>query len=128
MTLDATYTFTDAQNADDGERLLRRPQNTASLNATITPLPGLTIVPELLLTGAFQDFLIDNNGFSTQCRDIAARADRQPDRDLRRGAARPALRHRPQHIQFALRAGERLSDARRVISRRRARAPVATEP
>jgi vitamin B12 transporter len=65
MTLDATYTFTDAQDADDGERLLRRPQNTASLNATITPLPGLTIAPELLLTGAFQDFLIDNNGIST---------------------------------------------------------------
>jgi vitamin B12 transporter len=65
MTLDATYTFTDAQNADFGERLLRRPQNTASFNATITPLPGLTIAPELLLTGAFQDFLTDNNGFST---------------------------------------------------------------
>jgi vitamin B12 transporter len=64
MTLEATYTFTDAQNADSGERLLRRPQNTASLDAAITPLPGLTIAPELLLTGAFQDFLIDNNGFS----------------------------------------------------------------
>ncbi|MGA8197046.1 MAG: TonB-dependent receptor, partial [Acetobacteraceae bacterium] len=25
----------------------------------------LTIAPELLLTGAFQDFLIDNNGVST---------------------------------------------------------------
>jgi vitamin B12 transporter len=65
MTLDATYTFTDAQDADNGSRLLRRPQNTASLNATITPMPGLTIAPELLLTGAFQDFLIDNNGIST---------------------------------------------------------------
>jgi vitamin B12 transporter len=65
MTLDATYTFTDAQDADSGERLLRRPQNTASLNAAITPMPGLTIAPELLLTGAFQDFLIDNSGVST---------------------------------------------------------------
>ena len=37
----------------------------ASLDAAITPLPGLTIAPELLLTGAFQDFLIDNNGFSS---------------------------------------------------------------
>jgi vitamin B12 transporter len=64
MTLDAEYTFTDAQNADTGERLLRRPQNTASLNAAITPLPGLVIAPELLLTGAFQDFLIDNSGIS----------------------------------------------------------------
>lgn len=65
MTLDATYTFTDAQNADTGERLLRRPQNAASFDAAITPLPGLTIAPELLLTGAFQDFLYDNNGFPT---------------------------------------------------------------
>jgi vitamin B12 transporter len=64
VTLDAEYTFTDAQDADTGERLLRRPQNTASLNAAFTPLPGLVIAPELLLTGAFQDFLIDNNGFS----------------------------------------------------------------
>jgi len=28
-------------------------------------MPGLTIAPELLYTGAFKDFLIDNNGFST---------------------------------------------------------------
>ena len=65
MTVNASYTFTDAQNADTNERLLRRPQNAASFDASITPLPGLTIAPELLLTGAFQDFLIDNNGFST---------------------------------------------------------------
>ena len=65
MTVNASYTFTDAQNADTNERLLRRPQNAASFDASITPLPGLTIAPELLLTGAFQDFLIDNNGFCT---------------------------------------------------------------
>ena len=65
LALQATYTFTDAQNADTGSRLLRRPQNTAAFNATITPLPGLTIAPELLLTGAFQDFLVDNGGNAT---------------------------------------------------------------
>jgi vitamin B12 transporter len=65
LLLDATYTFTDAQNADAGSRLLRRPQNTASFDATITPIAGLTIVPELLFTGAFQDFLVDDNGNST---------------------------------------------------------------
>jgi vitamin B12 transporter len=65
LLLQATYTFTDAQNADLGSRLLRRPQNTASFNATITPLPGLTIAPELLLTGAFQDFLVDDGGTAT---------------------------------------------------------------
>ena len=65
LTLQASYTFTDAQNADTGSRLLRRPQNTAAFDATITPLPGLTIAPELLLTGAFQDFLVDDGGNAT---------------------------------------------------------------
>ena len=65
LLLQATYTFTDAQNADTGERLLRRPQNSASFNATITPLPHLSIVPEILITGAFQDFLVDDNGNAT---------------------------------------------------------------
>jgi vitamin B12 transporter len=65
LAVQASYTVTDAQNADTGSRLLRRPQNTASLNAAITPLPGLTIAPEILLTGAFQDFLVDNGGNAT---------------------------------------------------------------
>jgi vitamin B12 transporter len=65
LAVQASYTFTDAQNADLGTRLLRRPQNSAAFNATITPLPGLSIAPELLLTGAFQDFLVDDNGFAT---------------------------------------------------------------
>jgi vitamin B12 transporter len=65
LALQASYTFTDAQNADDGSRLLRRPQNTAAFNAAITPLPGLTIAPELLVTGAFRDFLVDNGGNAT---------------------------------------------------------------
>ena len=29
------------------------------------PLPGLTIAAEVLYTGAFRDFLVDNGGFST---------------------------------------------------------------
>ncbi len=65
FALQASYTFTDAQNADTGSRLLRRPQNTAALDAAITPLPGLSIAPELLITGAFQDFLVDNAGNAT---------------------------------------------------------------
>ena len=65
LALQASYTFTDAQNADTGSRLLRRPQNAAAFDATITPLPGLTIAPELLITGAFQDFLVDNGGNAT---------------------------------------------------------------
>ena len=83
LALQASYTFTDAQNADTGSRLLRRPQNTAAFNAAITPLPGLTIAPELLITGAFQDFLVDNGGNATgNDRRIAARRDRQPHRHL----------------------------------------------
>lgn len=65
LVLDGTYTYTYPENADTGARLLRRPQSTASLDARLTPLPRLTIVPELVFTGAFQDFLTDNNGFST---------------------------------------------------------------
>ncbi len=65
LSLTATYTFTDAIDADTGELLLRRPQNTATFDATLRPLAKLTIAPELLFTGAFQDFLINNQGFST---------------------------------------------------------------
>jgi vitamin B12 transporter len=65
LSIQASYTFTDAQNADTGSRLLRRPQNTAALDATITPLPGLSIAPEVLFTGAFQDFLVDDGGNAT---------------------------------------------------------------
>ncbi|MDR3538948.1 MAG: TonB-dependent receptor [Acetobacteraceae bacterium] len=62
-TLRASWTFTDAVNADTNSALLRRPQNAATLNATITPLPGLSIAPELIYTGAFQDYLYDNNSY-----------------------------------------------------------------
>ena len=65
LSLTASYTFTDAIDADTGELLLRRPQNTAAFDATIRPLPRLTIAQELLFTGAFQDFLVDDQGFST---------------------------------------------------------------
>lgn len=64
-TLQAAYTYTNPRNADTGSLLLRRPQNTASLDATFTPLPQLKIVPEILYTGTFQDFLVDDNGNST---------------------------------------------------------------
>jgi vitamin B12 transporter len=65
LTLQASYTFTQAENADTSSQLLRRPQNTAAFDATISPLPHLIIAPELLVTGAFQDFLVDNGGNAT---------------------------------------------------------------
>jgi vitamin B12 transporter len=57
-----TYTYTDSRNVRTNAQLLRRPLNQASANLRITPLPKLTITPEVLYTGAFQDFLSDNNG------------------------------------------------------------------
>ena len=57
-----THTYTDAQDADAGTKLLRRPQHTGSFDAVIAPLPGLKIVPNVAYTGAFRDALIDNGG------------------------------------------------------------------
>lgn len=65
LLLQAAWTYTDARDADDNSPLLRRPAYSASFNATITPIPRLTIAPELLYTGAFQDYLVNNAGFST---------------------------------------------------------------
>src|SRR6185437_4750042 len=63
LTFIGSYTYLSATDADDQTQLLRRPQNTFALNATIKPIPRLTIAPELLYTGPFQDFLVDNEGF-----------------------------------------------------------------
>jgi vitamin B12 transporter len=65
LALDMAYTYTYPENADTGARLLRRPQNTASVDARITPVPRLVIAPELLFTGAFQDFLTNDLGEGT---------------------------------------------------------------
>jgi vitamin B12 transporter len=59
----AAYTFTDARDAADDSRLLRRPRDQVSADLRATPLPGLSIAPELLYIGPFQDFLVDDNGF-----------------------------------------------------------------
>lgn len=59
------YTYTDARDADTNSLLLRRPQNTFSLTATLRPTPRLTIAPELLYTGTFRDFLVDDSGVAT---------------------------------------------------------------
>lgn len=60
---DLTYTYTDARDGTTGARLLRRPLHAASGTLRLRPIPGLTIAPELIYTGAFQDFLVDDNGF-----------------------------------------------------------------
>jgi len=58
-----TYTYTDSRNVRTNAQLLRRPLNQATANLRITPTDRLTITPELLYTGPFQDFLSDNNGY-----------------------------------------------------------------
>lgn len=63
LDADFTYTYTDTRDTSTGARLLRRPLNAASAGLRIRPLPNLTIAPELIYTGAFQDFLVDDFGF-----------------------------------------------------------------
>ncbi len=60
----AAWTFTRAFNPDTNQRLLRRPENIVALSARIAPLPGVVIVPEVLVTGATQDFAVANSGAS----------------------------------------------------------------
>ena len=57
------YTFTDARDVANDSRLLRRPRDQVSADLHATPLPGLSIAPELIYTGPLQDFLVDDNGF-----------------------------------------------------------------
>jgi vitamin B12 transporter len=65
LTMQATWTYTVAKDVDGGTPLVRRPRDAASLNATIMPWPGVKIAPELLYTGAFEDYLVDDGGNST---------------------------------------------------------------
>lgn len=63
LSANLAYTFTDARDADTGQLLLRRPENQLSANLLIRPWPKLTIAPEILYIGPFEDALVDNNGF-----------------------------------------------------------------
>ena len=58
-----TYTYTEARDQGTRARLLRRPQNQGSASLRLTPLPGLTVAPEITWSGPFRDFLIDDFGF-----------------------------------------------------------------
>lgn len=58
LAADLSYTYTDTRNSETRARLLRRPLNAATAALRLTPIPGLTIVPELIYTGEFQDFLV----------------------------------------------------------------------
>lgn len=57
------YTYTDARDADTGQKLLRRPENQFSANLLIRPWRNVTIAPQILYIGPFEDSLVDNAGF-----------------------------------------------------------------
>lgn len=62
----AAYTLTRAFDSTTDRRLLRRPENVLSLSGRITPIPRLTIAPEILFTGRSPDFVYDNLGRQTR--------------------------------------------------------------
>ena len=66
LTMRAAYTLldttSDGQPAGQPSQLLRRPQNEASFDITVRPLPALRIVTSVVYTGAAYDYLYDNNG------------------------------------------------------------------
>lgn len=63
LQAELAYTYTDARDADTGQLLLRRPENAFSANLQIHPWPNVTIAPEILYTGPFEDALVDDSGF-----------------------------------------------------------------
>ncbi len=63
LTVDFTYTYTRAVNAETGAALLRRPQNAAAMTLTIVPAAGLSITPQVQYVGRFDDYLYANNGY-----------------------------------------------------------------
>jgi vitamin B12 transporter len=71
VTVSGSYTYTDALNADTGQRLLRRPEHAASLSATWRPIE----IAALTLTGRHVgervDVTYDDDGFFVSARGIA---------------------------------------------------------
>jgi vitamin B12 transporter len=62
LQADLGYTYTDARDLATGSLLLRRPENQGSADLRITPFAGFTVVPEVLYTGQFEDYLTNDLG------------------------------------------------------------------
>jgi vitamin B12 transporter len=62
LSADLGYTYTDTRNLATGALLLRRPENQGYGDLRLTLFPGFTIVPELIYTGRFEDYLTNNLG------------------------------------------------------------------
>ena len=65
LTTDLTYTYTDARDLSANTPLLRRPKNRGTIDARIVPLPGLVVVPQVVLTSAFDDYIENDYGYPT---------------------------------------------------------------
>jgi vitamin B12 transporter len=63
LSADLNYTYTHAEDADTGTELLRRPEHAGSATATITPIPSVSLIPQVQYVGGFVDYLYDNNGY-----------------------------------------------------------------
>lgn len=63
LTLGADYTYTDAINADDGSRLLRRPEHAGSMRAVIRPGDIAAVTVRYNFVGERPDVTYDDQGF-----------------------------------------------------------------
>jgi vitamin B12 transporter len=63
LAADLNYTYTYARDATDNSPLLRRPENAGSATVTITPIPQVTIVPDVKYIGGFTDYLYADSGY-----------------------------------------------------------------
>jgi vitamin B12 transporter len=62
---DLTYTYTDTRDVSGNSQLLRRPENAGSASLTISPVPAITIVPDVKYIGRFTDYLYGDDGYPT---------------------------------------------------------------
>jgi vitamin B12 transporter len=65
VAADISYTYTDARDLATNSLLLRRPFNQGAADLRITPIPALTITPEVTYTGGFDDYLVNDFGEGT---------------------------------------------------------------
>ncbi len=63
ITIDATYSFTDAVNKATGAQLLRQPKHKGTLTLSVTPLENLTLAASTLFNGRENDTPAPNDGF-----------------------------------------------------------------